>query len=314
MLASVVAVSFLATSCGTFVPLPGASCPLTPANSFWRAKVTSLPAHASNTAWKGTIGTAKKLKADFGSGLWEGEKIGIPYNVVSASTPRRTVTFDIDDQSDHVGYPIPNPPKIEGGGDRHVLMFDKDSCRLWETWATYPGAGNSWTTGVQAGSGATWDMTSNAMRPNTWTSADAAGLPILPGLVRYEEVAAGKVYHAIRVTVPVTQKAFVWPASHQAGSTSSVSAPPMGAWMRLSPSINPNSFPASVRPIIVALQTYGAVIADNGSALYMSGAPDERWNNDDLQTLGGITVNDFTFVDTSSLKVANNSYQATTAS
>jgi hypothetical protein len=148
------------------------------------------------------------------------------------------------------------------------------------------------------------------MRPAGWTSADAAGLPILPGLVRYEEVAAGHVDHAIRITVPTTRTSYIWPARHQAGSTSSTSAPPMGTWLRLKTSINPSSFPASVRPIIVALQTYGAIVADNGSAWYISGAPDDRWNNDDLHALGSITGNDFQVVDASSLMVDPNSEQA----
>ncbi len=165
----------------------------------------------------------------------------------------------------------------------------------------------------EGGSGAVWDMSSNAMRPDGWTSADAAGLPILPGLVRYEEVAAGQVLHAIRMTVPVTRTSYVWPASHQAGSTSAVTAPPMGTWLRLKPTIDPDAFPAQARPIVVALQTYGGIIADNGTALYMSGSPSESWDNDQLQALRTIRVSDFEVVDASSLKVANGSYESNTA-
>jgi hypothetical protein len=187
-------------------------------------------------------------------------------------------------------------------------MVDKDACRLYELYAAEPTAG-----GWDAGSGATWDMRSNAMRPNGWTSADAAGLPILPGLVRYEEVEADDVHHAIRMTVPVTASTFVWPASHQAGSAGS-SYLPMGAWIRLRADFDENLVAPQARPIIRALKTYGGVIADNGSAWYMTGAPDERWDNDQLQTLGVVKGRDFKVVDASSMKVADGSYESRLAS
>lgn len=300
-----------------FVPLNGApNCRLTPANSVWRSNVKTLPTHASSDAFLTTIGKTNDLKADFGSGTWEGFPIGIPYAVVPGSQPKVPIVYDqFGAQSDPGPMPIPPSAPVEGdpngGGDRHVLIQDKDSCKIYELYATRRiGGGTSWT----AGSGVDWDASSNAMRPAGWTSADAAGLPILPGLVRYEEVAAGKVLHAIRVTVPVTRTSYVWPASHQAGSTSSTSAPPMGTWLRLKASINPNDYPPQTRPIIVALQTYGAIIADNGSALYMSGVPDARWDNDQLQELRTIQVSDFVVVDASSMKVANGSYESNKAS
>jgi hypothetical protein len=310
-------VGLLSSSCSSFVAIPGvANCNITPANAFWRARVASLPLHPQSSTYITTAGAASGLKADFGSGLWDGGPIGIPYNVVSGTQPKVNVTFDYADESDPGPYPIPADPKVEGGanatGDRHVLIVDKDACRLYELWDTHPGP-NGWGSGVTAGSGAIWDMSSNAMRPDGWTSSDAAGLQVLPGLVRYEEVQSGVVQHAIRMTVPRTQGAYVWPASHRAG-TSGTTTMPMGTWLRLKASVDENAFDPAVRPIIVALKTYGGVIADNGSAWYMSGVPDERWDNDKLATLGAIKGRDFEVVDATTEKVAPGSYQATTAS
>ncbi len=314
--AAAAAVSLISTSCAVFVGIPGVGCALTPANSFWRADVSALPVHSSSTTWINSIGPTRGAKADFGAGLWDGGPIGIPYDVVSGTAAKQRLTFDYAEDSDDVPYPIPNPPHVEGGaastGDRHVIMIDKDNCRLYETWSTYPGP-NGWTSGVTAGSGATWDMKSNAMRTAGFTSADAAGLQILPGLVRYEELSAGQILHAIRMTVPTTQRAYVWPASHQAGSTTSTNYPPMGAWLRVKASVDPNRFDPYIRPIIVALKKYGAVIADNGSAFYFSGAPDDRFDNDKLALLSALKGSDFEFVNASSLQVAPGSYQATTA-
>jgi hypothetical protein len=208
---------------------------------------------------------------------------------------------------------VPASPHIEGGasstGDRHVLLVDRDNCVLNELYDAHPNGDGSW----HAGSGARWDMRSNAMRPDGWTSADAAGLPILPGLVRYDEVASGTVSHAIRMTVPATAGAYVWPASHRAGSASLATTMPMGAWLRLKPGVDESAFPVQVRPIIAALKVHGAVIADNGSAWFMSGAPDDRWDNDQLATLGRLHGTDFEVIDASSERVAVNSYQASTA-
>lgn len=298
-----------------FVPIPGvsSSCPITPANAFWRTDVSTRPVHASSGTWVSSIGSTRSAHADFGSGLWDGGPIGIPYNVVPGTQAGVTVTFDYADESDAGPYPIPASPKIEGGagstGDRHVLMVDKDNCRLYELWSAYPNGDGTWN----AGSGAIWDMKSNTMRPDGWTSSDAAGLQVLPGLVRYEEVQQGKVLHAIRMTVPTTQRAYVWPASHQAGSTNSAAYPPMGAWVRLKSTVDETTFPQQMQPIIKALKTYGAVIADNGSAWYFSGAPDERWDNDQLTTMGRLKGSDFEFVDTTGLQVAPGSYQSATA-
>ncbi len=315
-LAMVSVIAVFSAGCSTFVAIPGAAgCNITPANSVWRANVTSLPVHTSSATWINTIGPTKGLKADFGSGLYQGQPIGISYDVVPGTQAKVNVTFDYADESDAVGYPIPANPHVEGGasstGDRHILIVDKDNCRLYELWDAHPGP-SGWGAGVTAGSGATWDMRSNAMRTNGFTSSDAAGLQVLPGLVRYEEVAAGKVLHAIRMTVPSTAASYVWPASHKAGS-GGAAYPPMGTWLRLKSTVNEASFDPAVRPIIVALKTYGGVIADNGSAWYMSGVPDSRWDNSKLATLGSIKGSDFEVVNAATEKVATNSYQAQTA-
>jgi hypothetical protein len=293
-------------------PVPGApACPLTPADSFWHVDVSALPVHAQSSAWITSIGSSAKLKADFGSGTWEGGPIGIPYTTVPGTQPRVPVSFGYDDESDPGPYPIPADAPIEGGsastGDRHVLLVDRDACRLWELYAAYPQSGGaSWT----AGSGATWDLTSKAMRPLGWTSADAAGLPILPGLVRYDEVSVGEIDHVIRFTAPRTANAYVWPASHKAGS-GGASDPPMGAWFRLKASFDISGFSARNQVILRALKKHGMVLADNGSALFMSGVPDPNWNNDDLNLLRNVPGSAFEAVDVSSLKVSSTSYAVT---
>ncbi|MCU1370235.1 MAG: hypothetical protein JWO77_1429 [Ilumatobacteraceae bacterium] len=290
--------------------VPGTDCPMFPADSRWHASVAKLPVLANSSSIVATVGASSGLKADFGSGLWDGGPIGIPYVVVPATQPKVRVTFDYDDESDAGPYPIPADPPIEGGpqadGDRHILIVDKGACRLYELYDAHPTSSSAWT----AGSGAIWDLRSNALRPPTWTWADAAGLPILPGLVRYDEVAAGKVDHAIRMTVPVSRTSYLWPARHQAGSSSSASAPAMGQRFRLKASVKEADFPPSVRPIITALKTYGAINADNGSAWYLSGAPDPRWNNDDLAALRRIPGSSFEAVDASGMMVSASSGQA----
>lgn len=299
-----------ATLAGCGPRVPGTDCPMFPANSHWHAEVTDLPVLANSTAMISTIGTGAKLKADFGSGLWDGGPIGIPYVVVPGDQTRVPVSFEYDDESDPGPYPVPADAPIEGGpdsdGDRHILIVDEDACRLYELYSAYPDGDGGW----DAGSGAVWDLRSNALRPAGWTSADAAGLPILPGLVRYDEVASGRIDHAIRITFPVTRRSYLWPARHQAGSTTNVNAPAMGQRFRLKASVDESTFPASVRPIIRALKTYGAINADNGSAFFMSGVPDERWNNSDLNALRRIVGSDFEVVDASSLMVTANSGEA----
>jgi hypothetical protein len=317
VLGAAMAVGFLTTSCAPFVALNGVpNCNITPGDSVWRTNVTKQAKNPSSDTWLGNLGLSTGVHPDFGT-VWDGAPNGIPYTVVDSTTPRGRITFDLDDSDTNVLYPEPATPNIEGGpngtGDRHILMVDKDACRLYELWDAWPSA-SGWT----AGSGATWDMTSNAMRTDGATSADAAGLQILPGLVRYEELAAAQqndtaINHAIRITFPKLQKGYDWPASHNAGATTSTAYPKLGDWLRLKSTVDPMSFDPYIRPIVRALQTYGAIIADNGSAFYISGAPDPRFDDDKLGLLSGLKGNMFEFIDTanpSPIQVATGSYQS----
>lgn len=285
-------------------------CPLFPADNVWNARVDALPPDANSAAYIGSIGPSTGLHPDFGSGLWDGGPIGIPFVIVPGSQPLVPISFDYADESDPGPYPIPPNPPIEGGaassGDRHMLIVDSGHCKLYEIYAAYPQPDGSW----QAGSGAVWDLASNALRPAGWTSTDAAGLPILPGLVRYDEVAAGAIRHALRFTVVHTRNEFIWPARHQASSSSNPAYPPMGQRFRLKASFDLSAFPRNVQVILVALKFYGMFVADNGSNRYISGAPDERWDNDELHVLNQVRGSDFEAVDESSLMVDPNSGQA----
>jgi hypothetical protein len=273
--------------------LPGApNCPVFPATNVWNVRVDGRPVAANSATLINTIGLDRGLHMDFGS--YGG--YGIPYNIVDSSTPRSTVTFEYDDESDHVGYPIPANPKIEGGSDRHILMVDKDACRLYELFAASL-SGGSWS----AGSGATWDLRSNALRPAGWTSADAAGLPILPGLVRYDEVAAGAILHALRFTAPQTRREYIYPARHYASSSTSLSLPPMGVRVRLKSSFDTAGLSPTARVIAEALKRYGMILADNGSPWYITGVSDSRFDDDILHELDVITGRDLEVVDTTGL-------------
>jgi hypothetical protein len=248
------------------------------------------------------MGPGAGIHADFGSGTWEGGPIGIPYTVVPAGQARAPVRFGYAGESDPGPYPIPPDAPVEGGpdagGDRHVLVVQAGSCRLYELFDAHrEGAG--W----RAGSGAVWDLRSNRLRPAGWTSADAAGLPILAGLVRYEEVARGRIDHAVRVTVDRSQASYLWPARHQAGQ-GGASLPPMGLRLRLKAGVDIGGFPGQARVILQAMRTYGLVVADNGSSGFIGGVPDERWDNDALHQLGRVTLADFEAVDTAPLRVS----------
>ena len=286
-------------------------CPLFPADNLWNTPVDDLPIDSGSNAYITTIGANASLHPDFGSGVWAGGPIGIPYTIVDGSQPEVNVDFDYADESDPGPYPIPADASIEGGslssGDRHVLVLDRDACILYELYAAYPQLDGSW----EAGSGAVFDLDSNALRPAGWTSADAAGLPILPGLVRYDEVASGEIQHAIRFTAPQTRRAYVWPARHFASSLTGAAYPPMGKRFRLKSNYDISGFSEAVQVILRALQKYGMLLADNGSAWYISGAPDPRWDNDALvNELSQVKGSDFEAVDESSLMIDSDSGQA----
>jgi len=287
-----------------------AGCPVLPADNVWNTPVDTLPVHPRSADYIATIGAGTGLHADFGSGTWDGGPIGIPFVVVPGSQAPVDIAFDYADESDPGPYPIPPDPPIEGGpdadGDRHVLVLERDSCTLYETWSTWPQTDGSW----RAGSGAVFRLRSNALRPPGWTSADAAGLPILPGLVRYEEVAAGAINHAIRFTAARTQRAYVWPARHFASSSSDSARPPMGQRFRLKASFDESAFPEPVRVILRAFKRYGVILADNGSDWYVSGVPDERWDNEVLRALAAVTGADFEAVDVTSLRIDPDSGEA----
>ena len=278
-----------------------ANCPMFPADNIWNARVDSLPTHPMSEAWINSIGRDEGFHMDFGSGEWDGGPIGIPYNVVSDfSVTKYTIDFYYPDESDAGPYPIPDNPLMEYGSDHHILVVDTDDCTLYEVYDASFDAGN-WS----GGSGAVWDLNSNALRPETWTSADAAGLPILPGLVRYDEIIAGEIKHAIRFTAEETA-GYLWPARHLT-SDAQDEVPPMGARFRLKADYDISGFPQEMQVILQALKDYGIILADNGSNWYVTGTPDERWDNDMLHLLDVLTGDDFEAVDTSVLMVDPNS-------
>jgi hypothetical protein len=287
--------------------LPSAPrCPVFPATNAWNQRVDTLPVAPDSAQLISSVGLSAGLHADFGSGLWDGGPIGIPFDVVSSTTPRSRVSFEYSGESDHVRYPIPKTVHIEGGrsssGDRHAILLDRSACKLYELYGLYPQAGGGW----RAGSGAVWNLRSNHLRPAGWTSADAAGLPIFPGLARYDEVARGVIDHALRFTAPRTRRAYVYPARHFAASSDDPALPPMGLRVRLKASFDISGFPPDARVVLQALKRYGMILADNGSPWYISGAPNAHWNNDDLHSLGRVTGADFEVVDTSSLPEPGN--------
>jgi hypothetical protein len=278
--------------------LPAAPrCPIFPRTNAWNARVDRLPLAADSQAILATIGLNTGLHADFGSGLYAGGRMGIPFDVVSSRTPRAHVDFLYSDESDHVRYPIPPNVHVEAGSDRHALLVDPSACRLYELYALQR-TGGAW----HAGSGAVWNLRSNRLRPAGWTSADAAGLPIFPGLARYDEVRRGVIDHALRFTVQRTRRAYIWPARHYASSLTDPNLPPMGLRIRLRASFDTSGFPRQARIVLEALKRYGMMVADNGSNWFITGAPSPGWNNDDLHTLGRVHGSDFEVVDTSSLQ------------
>jgi hypothetical protein len=304
-LLAVATVAVAATAASGAAPAPQlGACPVFPTTSVWNTPVNTLPVAADSATIIAAIGDSG-VHADFGSGLWDGSRIGIPYVVVRGkTTPKSRVTFDYADESDKGPYPIPATVPIEGApghldsGDRHALIVDRDSCRLYELYALHRDGGR-WA----AGSGAIWNLRSNALRPATWTSADAAGLPILPGLARWDgDASTGHIDHALRFTVQRTRNTFIYPARHQASSSSDTSLPPMGLRVRLKASVDISKLPRQARMVAQAMKTYGMIVADNGSNWYVSGAPSPKWSNDQLHALGALHGSDFEVVDTSKLR------------
>lgn len=275
-----------------------AGCPVFPADNVWNTRVDGLNASPLTQSYIDSIGPLHPVHPDFGSASTN----GIPVNTVRSDSPAEHVDFDYADESDQVRYPIPADPKIEGGrgssGDRHILMVDTTTCLLYEIFAAER-TSNGW----HAGSGIVMDLTGNALRPEHKTSADAAGLPILPGLVRYDEAESGEIHHALRFTVPQTQAAYVWPARHVASKLMSTNYPPLGQRFRLRASFDESRFSPEVKAIVSALKHYGMILADNGGAMYISGVPDSRWSDDDLHRLSAIHADDFEAVDESSLQL-----------
>ena len=282
------------TSLNGFVPFPS--------TSLWNTDISSAPVDPNSANYINFIGSTVTLHPDFGAGIFHNQTLGIPYQVVAGTQAEVSVTLGaFADESDPGPEPIPPNALIEGypkpgTGDRHVLVLEKDGCWLYELYKATLKSGK-WS----AASAAIWDTTINEQRPYTWTSADAAGLPVFVGLARYDEVAAGAINHALRFTIPTTQKAFVLPATHWASTTTDPNAPPMGLRLRLKASFDISSYPADDQVILTALKKYGLILADNGSAIFISGAPDNRWNNTDLNLLKQITASNFDVVQTGTI-------------
>lgn len=301
------AVVLLGAACGTPVsspPPPGGpaamvqngslgACPVFPPDNPWNADISTVPVAAGSASYVASIGATGHLHPDFGGG----GAYGIPYVTVAAQASVPVNFTAYGDESDPGPYPVPLSAPIEGGatstGDRHVLAVDTDHCVLYEMYNAFPRAGH-W----DADAGAVFDLRSNRLRPDSWTSADAAGLPILPGLVRYDEVASGAIRHALRFTVARTQRGFIHPATHFASSSTDPSLPPMGLRLRLKTNFDTSAFHGQARVVLDALKRYGMIVADNGSNWYVTGAADPRWDDNDLAQLKNVPGSAFEAVDT----------------
>jgi hypothetical protein len=297
----------VAAAAAVVVVLPGSAaalrvpsaprCPVLPKSNPWNRRVDKLPVAKDSATLIRSMGLSTGVHADFGSGTWDGGPIGIPFDVVSKSTARSKVSFEYSDESDHVRYPIPKRVHIEYGSDHHALLLDRSACRLYELGGLERNGGR-W----HAWAGAVWSLRSNKLRPAGWTSADAAGLPIFPGLARWDEAKRSVIDHALRFTAARTRRAYIWPARHYASSAAEPSLPPMGLRVRLKASFDVRPFPRQARIVLTALKRYGMILADNGSNWYISGAPSPGWSNDQLHTLGQVHGSDFEVVDASSLR------------
>lgn len=284
---------------GPIVSTPHGDIEIFPHDNAWNTDISQLPVHPRSADYIASIGVNKGLHPDFGT-VWNNAPMGIPYCVATKDTKRVAVTFEYANESDAGPYPIPENAPIEGGpqstGDRHILILVPHEKKLYELYAAYPPKdGKGWT----AGSGAIFDLTSNKTRPAGWTSADAAGLPIFPGLARYDEaVVKGKIEHALRFTCKKTQRGYIAPATHWASKSKEEKLPPMGLRVRLKASYDISKAPKSVQPILAALKTYGMILADNGGDWFISGAPDPKWNDEELNWMKRIKGSDLECVDT----------------
>jgi len=269
-----------------------------PSDNLWNTNIASMPVDPNSDNYINYIGASSPLHPDFGSGLYQGQSIGIPYQIEADTQPFVTIKLgEYASESDPGPMPIPGNALIEGfphpgNGDRHVLVLEQTGCWLFELYNAQKLSGGSWS----ANSAAVWDMTIDEQRPYTWTSADAAGLPVFVGLARYDEVFAGDINHALRFTAPSTQEAFVAPASHWASTITDPNAPPMGTRLRLKASVDISGFPGDDQVLLTAMQQYGLILADNGSAMFVTGTPDPRWNNNDLDQLKTLAASDFEVV------------------
>ena len=279
------------------------NCPVFPPDNVWNTPVDTLQKDRRAGDYVDSIGPLHKMHPDFGSNL----NAGLPYTFIPAGTRPTSVTFEYRDDSDLGNYPIPPDAPIEGGsgsdGDRHVLLIDQRRCILYELFAAHPQPDGSWT----AGSGVKVDLTGNQLRGDGKTSADASGLPIFPGLVRYDEVASGTINHALRFTIPRTQSAYVWPARHKASNNADPTFPPMGMRFRLRADFDISKFSKQNQVIMTALKRYGMFLADNGGAMFLSGVSDKRWDDRDLRQLGAMTAEDFEAVDESNWQMLSDS-------
>ena len=295
------------TSAGPAIPSTAASrvgtCHVFPSDNPWNQRVDDLPVLDNSAAIIRSIGRDTGLHPDFGSGKYQGARIGIPYVTVARDRKKVRVRYDeYGDESDPGPFPIPRDAPVEGGrhsdGDRHVIVVQRGTCKLIELYhARRASSGRGWV----AGSGATWDLDSNALRPKGWTSADAAGLPILPGLARWPDVKSGSIDHALRFTVSETRRRYIYPARHFASDSTSKKLPAMGQRLRLKKGFDISGFSRQTKVILRALKRYGMIVADNGSDWYVSGAPNRHWDNDQLHELGEVPGKSFVVVDTSKL-------------
>lgn len=292
-------IGFLAAGCGLLSAQEIGGCPILPKNNVWNVSVDKLPVHASSARFIQTVGPDRNLHPDFSA------QGGIPYNVVPANQPMVPIAFD-SSESDPGPYPIPPNPVVEAGSDAHVIIVQQGVCRLFEVFLLEKRPNGAW----HGSSGAAFNLRGNELRPDGWTSADAAGLPILPGLVRYDEIAAGVIRHALRFTVPRTRREYIWPARHYASNTEDAIYPPMGLRVRLKANYDISRFHPEVQVVLRALKQYGMMISDNGSPWFITGATDSRWNDETWAQLKQVKGNDLEVVDTSSLMISPNSAQA----